>query len=183
MEESVQNTEAQVEMPQAEVKKPAIKFDKKKMPWLIGGVAAVIVAIVAIVLLVGGSSTVTCTMQQSISGISANTEIKMFFNHNGYAVHSDVLLTADLGDNASDAAYKAIVRGVASSYYLKNKDNITDNIEAGHTSLGNDTKITRDGSKVIIKAVRDDGKDVTATQAEIDETISSAEKSGYTCNR
>lgn len=186
MENSETQAQSTVEQPSVEapvVAKPA-KNNKKTLYFICGGVVALIAIVVAIILIVNkGGSEVVCTTEKSMYGATAKAEVKISFNKNGYAAHMENKMVADMGDKASDATYEAIVKSIAYSYYSSNKGNITNSINAGHTSLGDDTKIERNGSVVTITSVQDEGKGEEADQSAIDSLIKSTEKAGYTCKR
>lgn len=186
MEKTTTPEQPKAETPVAVKPSETKKGKMSKKAWiLIGcGAAVVIAIIVAIILIVNkGSNEVTCTMEQSMFGTKADAEIKISFNKDGYAVRTDSKISADMGNNATDTMYESFVKSISYSYYSKNKGNLSNNLELGHTSLGDDTKIERNGSNIVVTATRTEGKGEEATQAEIDASIKMAEATGYTCNR
>lgn len=160
------------------------KMSKKTLYLICGGIVAVVVAIVAIILLVNrGGGDVVCEMEKSMFGASAKSEVRISFNKNGYAAHLESKIVADMGSESSDSTYEYIVRSISYSYYSDNKGNIPNSINIGRTSLGDNTKIERNGSIVTVTSEQDEGKGVEAGQDEIDGLIKMTENSGYTCKR
>lgn len=175
---------------QPSAKKPVVakpvknKMNKKNLYFICGGALVVIAIIVAVILIVNkGGSNLTCTIEKSMFGVSADVETKLSFNKNNYGAIMENKISVDMGDKASDSLYESVVKSISYSYYLSNKDNITNSMNMGHTTFGDDTKIERNGSKIVISSVEQDGEGEEVTQEEIDALVKSMESSGYTCNR